>query len=160
MPDDDIKNMSEPEILERILQLGFDGDRDRYDLFCQALRFGLPPGTGVALRGSVVTGKRWEDGAPFDALGPRTSDLDLTLIGQKVKEMFASDAFYIPGIHTKPLGDKDPHIAPQLNELREVLQRIVHRPVNIQATDDFILYIRDVLLGQPYFVVMEVEKAA
>jgi len=33
--------------------------------FCAKLKSGLPEGTGVALRGSVVTNKRWEDGKPL-----------------------------------------------------------------------------------------------
>ena len=49
-----------------------------------------------------------------------TSDLDVTLVGSKVMEMWESGAFYIPGLHTKPLCDKDPNIAPNLNPLREV----------------------------------------
>jgi hypothetical protein len=31
-----------------------------------------------------VTGFRWKDGATFDADGPGTSDLDLTLVGHKI----------------------------------------------------------------------------
>lgn len=152
---DDVKNLSEPELMARILELGFDNDHHRYDLFLQALRLGLPEHTQVALRGSVVTGRRWLDGEPFDADGPRTSDLDVTLIGDEVMKWYRPDAFYIPGLHTKPLGDKDPDIAPKLNPLREVLQRMVQRPVNIQATKDLILYARDVLLGQPYYVILK-----
>ena len=34
--------------------------------------------------GSAVTARRWSDGAPFDADGPGTSDLDLTLVGDAV----------------------------------------------------------------------------
>ncbi len=32
----------------------------------------------------AITGSRWEDGAPFDAAGPGTSDLDLTFVGGEV----------------------------------------------------------------------------
>ena len=45
--------------------------------FCKRLKADLPAGTGVALRGSVVTNKKWEDGRPFDADGEGTSDLIL-----------------------------------------------------------------------------------
>ena len=48
----------------------------------------IPPGTTVVLRGSAVTGIRWKDGAPFDADGPGTSDLDLTLVGSDVLLFF------------------------------------------------------------------------
>ena len=106
------------------------------------------------LRGSVVTNKRHEDGAPFDSQGPSTSDLDVTLVGSKVMEEWSSDAYYIPALHTKPLCDKDPDIAPNLNPLRESLQKLVGRPVNMQATSSLVLYGRDVLFGEPYFVVV------
>ena len=66
------------------------------------------------LRGSVITNKRHEDEAPFDSKGG-TSDLDVTLVGNKVMEAWSSDAYYIPGLHTKPLCDEDPNIAPSLN---------------------------------------------
>ena len=152
--------MTDEEKLARIIRLGFDGDRTRFEKFCQTLREGLPKGTGVALRGSVLTAERWEDGSPFDADGYRTSDLDVTLVGSRVMEHWDKDAFYIPALHTKPLGDKDPLIAPGLNPLRETLQRMVKRPVNMQATNDLILFARDVLMNQPYFTIIEAEQEA
>ncbi len=151
----DPKEMTEAEIRERIVRLGFDGDQRRYDEFCECMRAELPKGTGVALRGSVLTAQRWEDGAPFDADGHGTSDLDVTLIGSRVMDCWDEDAFYIPVLHTKPLGDKDPLIAPTLNPLRERLQQMVGRPVNFQATSNIILYARDVLMDQPYFTIIE-----
>ncbi|HEX8175827.1 MAG TPA: hypothetical protein VF543_11970 [Pyrinomonadaceae bacterium] len=154
----DAKEMSEEEIRRRIISLGFNGDERRFEEFCERLREGLPKGTGVALRGSVVTAERWEDGSPFDADGPGTSDLDVTLIGDRVMEFWDADAFYIPVLHTKPLGDKDPAIAPRLNPLREALQRFVGRPVNMQATSNLILFARDVLMNQPYFTIIEAEE--
>jgi hypothetical protein len=156
----DVKEMDDGEVRERIVRLGFDGDRQRFETFCEKLREGLPAGTGVALRGSVVTNERWEDGEPFDADGKGSSDLDLTLIGSKVMECWNEDSFYIPALHTKPLGDKDPDIAPALNPLRETLQRMVGRPVNIQATSNFILFARDVIFDQPYFTLIEAEAGA
>ena len=150
--------MSDVEILERIVALGFDGDWQLYEGFCEKLKAGLPEGTGVALRGSVVTNERYEDGRPFDAKGERTSDLDVTLIGENARAMWKDDAYYIPALHTKPLGDKDPDIAPALNPLRLELQEMVKRPVNIQATADFIMFVRDVLLGQPYYMIIESEE--
>jgi hypothetical protein len=83
--------------------------------------------------------------------------LDLTLIGDEVIGLFNSDGFYIPLIHTKPLGDKDPGIAPDLEPLRKKLQAMVGRPVNIQATRDFVRYVREVLLGQPHLHLIEIE---
>ncbi|MCA1591156.1 MAG: hypothetical protein LC754_00555 [Acidobacteria bacterium] len=157
---EDEPEMTGEQIRERIVRLGFGGDARRLDEFSEKLRAGLPAGTGVALRGSVVTAKRWEDGAPFDADGPCTSDLDVTLVGKKVMDYWDEEAFYIPALHTKPLGDKDPHIAPGLNPLREALQQMVGRPVNFQATSDLILYARDVLFSQPYFTLIEAGEEA
>jgi len=156
----DVSELDERKILARIIELGFDGDRELYQKFCEKLQAGLPKGTGVALRGSVVTNERHEDSTPFDAKGENTSDLDVTLIGEKARALWKTDAYYIPSLHTKPLGDKDPLIAPALNPLRVELQRMVGRPVNIQATANFILFVRDVLLGQPYYMIIEPEETA
>jgi hypothetical protein len=154
----DVKEMTDAEILERIIQLGFDGDEARFEAFKEKLREGLPEGTGVALRGSVVTNQKFEDGRPFDADGKRTSDLDVTLIGKEAMDCWDKDEFYIPVLHTKPLGDETPHIAPSLNPLREALQHLVKRPVNFQATANIILFGRDVLLNEPYFIIIEAGK--
>ena len=154
----DVKRMSDDELIERVIRLGFNGNSRRYELFCEKLKEGLPDGTGVALRGSIITNERWEDGRPFDANGENTSDLDVTLIGEDVMKCWDDNAFYIPALHTKPLGDKDPDIAPSLNPLREELQLIAGRPVNIQATSNIILFTRDVLFDQPYFVIIEPSK--
>ncbi len=155
-----VKEMTEEEIRARVVRLGFGGDERKLEEFCRALREGLPPGTGVALRGSVVTAERWEDGAPFDAEGPGTSDLDVTLIGTEVMECWTPDAFYIPSLHTKPLGDKDPDCAPALDALRRELQEIARRPVNFQATSNVILFARDVLMNQPYYMLIEAGAGA
>ena len=154
----DFDEMSDAEVLDRIIELGFDGDWELYKRFCDKLKENLPPGTGVALRGSVVTNRRYEDGRPFDAKGEDTSDLDVTLIGEEARAMWKTDEYYIPALHTKPLGDKTPDIAPALNALRVELQEMVGRPVNIQATADFIMFARDYLLGQPYYMIVEPEK--
>jgi hypothetical protein len=148
-------NMSDEEMRDRVIRLAFGGDPNSFKRFCDVLRAELPENTGAVLRGSSITGVRWNDGAPFDSDGPRTSDLDLTLVGSEVISLFKPDAFYIPLIHTKPLGDKDPDIAPDLEPLREKLQAMVGRPVNIQATRDFIRYVREVLLGEPHLRLIE-----
>jgi hypothetical protein len=155
----DAKDMSDEQVEERIVRLAFDGDALRYREFCAKLKAGLPEGTGFALRGSVVTNKRWEDGEPFDADGRGTSDLDVTLVGDKVMEYWNEDAFYIPLLHTKPLCDEDPGIAPALNSLREELQKLARRPVNFQATANLVLYARDVLFDEPYYTVIEARKS-
>lgn len=157
----DAHEMSENEIRSRILTLAFGGDERRFIAFYRKLQQGLPEGTGIVLRGSVITNQRHEDGTPFDSQGRNTSDLDVTLVGSKVMELWNPDAFYLPGLHTKPLGDKDPDIAaPSLNKLRQSLQEFVGRPVNFQATSSLVLYSRDILFGEPYFVVIHPEEGA
>ena len=146
---------SEDEMRDRVIRLAFGGEPARLEEFCDVLRAELPQGTGAVLRGSAVTGVRFADGAPFDADGPGTSDLDLTLLGSEVIGLYILDGFYVPKIHSKPLSDKDPDIAPDLVPLREKLQRMVNRPVNIQATRDFVMYLRGDLIGQPYITLIE-----
>jgi len=150
----DPHEMDESEVRSRIVTLAFGGDERLFIAFYRKLQQGLPEGTGIVLRGSVITNKRHEDGAPFDSLGKGTSDLDVTLVGSEVMKAWNSDAYYLPGLHTKPLCDKDPDIAPTLNPLRESLQKLVGRPVNMQATSSLVLYGRDVLFGEPYYVVV------
>ena len=148
--------MTDEEMRERVIQLAFGGDPQRFQEFCDVLRAGMPKTSGAVLRGSSITGERWNDGAPFDSDGPGTSDLDLTLVGDEVIGLFTADGFYIPMIHSKPLSDKDPDIAPDLVPLRERLQKMVGRPVNIQATRDFVRYVREELLGQPHLHLIEI----
>lgn len=158
--DQDVKQadeMSDEEKRERVICLAFGGDPARFQEFCEILRAELPPNTGAVLRGSSVTGVRYDDGAPFDADGPGTSDLDLTLIGDEAIKLYILDGFFIPWVHSKPLSDKDPDIAPDLIPLRERLQRMVNRPVNIQASRDFVIYVRGDLIGQPYLTLIERE---
>ncbi|HJQ24004.1 MAG TPA: hypothetical protein VKA60_08820 [Blastocatellia bacterium] len=147
--------MSDEAILDRVVRLGFDNNVQRFETFKAMLREGLPQGTGVALRGSVVTNQKFKDGRPFDADGPGTSDLDVTLIGSEAMNCWDNDEYYIPTLHTKPLGDETPQIAPALNPLRQRLQQLVGRPVNFQATANIILFARDVLLDEPYFVIID-----
>jgi hypothetical protein len=150
----DAHEMSEIEVRSRIITLAFGGDEKLYIAFYRKLQQGIPEGTGIVLRGSVVTNTRHENSAPFDSKGQGTSDIDVTLVGKKIMEAWKSDAYYIPGLHTKPLSDKDPDIAPTLNPLRRSLQELVGRPVNMHATSSLVLYARDVLFGEPYFVVV------
>ena len=146
--------MSEPELRSRVITLAFRGDERLFIAFYRKLQQGTPEGTGIVLRGSVVTNKRHEGGAPFDSRGKGSSDLDVTLVGTQVMQAWNTTAYYIPGLHTKPLCDADPSIASSLNPLRESLQKLIGRPVNFQATSSLVLYTRDVLLGEPYYVVI------
>src|SRR5262245_50913084 len=105
---------SESEMKTNVVRLAFGGDERRFQEFLDELGRALPPNVAAVLRGSAVTGERWEDHAPFDADGPGTSDLDLTLVGADVLEWFEDHGFYIAEVHSKPLSDKDPDIAPVL----------------------------------------------
>ena len=149
------EELSEEEKRNRVLSLAFGGKRDRYEAFCQAIAEVVPPETTVVLRGSAVTGRRWKDGAPFDADGPGTSDLDLTLVGSDVLHFFNVTGFFVPGVHSRPMGEDDPDIAPGLLPLRERLMAIVNRPVNIQASREIVLELRGDLLGQPYLTLLK-----
>jgi hypothetical protein len=151
----DAGELTESEKRDHVIRLVFAGSRDQYDEFCREVREAIPPNTGVVLRGSAVTGKRWKDGAPFDADGPGTSDLDLTLVGDEVLSFFKVTGFFVPGVHSRPLSDDDPDIAPDFVPLREKLMAMVGRPVNIQATRDFVMYLRGELIGQPYHTLIE-----
>jgi len=142
------------EMRATLVRLAFGGDESRLQLFCTTLERSLPPDTAGVMRGSSVTGTRWEDGAAFDADGPGTSDLDLTLVGGEVVGWFEPRAFYIPGVHTVPLGDAHPDACPRLVELREELTTMVGRPVNIQATKDWIMFLREHVMGQPYLTLI------
>ena len=153
---EDAFRLSGAEILERVIFLGFKNDPQLYERFRQKLIGWLPPGTGASLRGSVVTNARHEDGTPFDSKGVGTSDLDLTLHGAAAHAMF--NEYYIPALHSKPLCDKDPGIATtELNDFRCELQKMVGRPVNIHATADIVMYVRE-FLGAPYFMIIEPEE--
>ncbi len=146
--------LAESEMRANLLRLVFEGDERRLEQFLARLARDLPADTSAVLRGSSVTGTRWEDGAPFDADGPGTSDMDLTLVGGSILEAYLPEGFYIAGIHSKPLSEKDPDIAPTLLELRRDLMAMVHRPVNIQGTRDWIMFVREYLMGQPYLVLL------
>jgi hypothetical protein len=141
-------HQTDAEKLQNVLRLAFNNDRAAFDRFCETAREGIPEAHAAVLRGSAITGKRYADGAPFDADGPGTSDLDLTYVGSDVLKYYS--AFWIPGIHSKPLSDTDPDIAPKLVPLRERLMQMVNRPVNIQGTRDWLQYFRGDIMDQPY----------
>ena len=144
--------LSEQEKRENVVRLAFGGRAEQLDAFCRAVEDVIPPGTVVVLRGSAVTGCRWKDEAPFDADGPGTSDLDLTLVGSECLSFFKPSGFFLPGVHSRPLSEDDPDIAPGLVQLRGKLMAMVKRPVNIQASRDVVLHVRGDLLGQPYLI--------
>jgi hypothetical protein len=147
--------LTDEEKRANVVRLAFGGREDLLSSFCQAIEEVVPPGTTVVLRGSAVTGQRWSDSAPFDADGPGTSDLDLTLVGDGPLAFFKQTGYFVPGIHTRPLSDDDPDIAPDLVPLRRSLMDLVGRPVNIQASREIVIQLRGDLLGQPYVVLFK-----
>jgi hypothetical protein len=149
------RELTEAEKWANVLRLAFGGDQERLDEFLRVVRQEIPEGTGVVLRGSAVTGKRWNDDAPFDADGPGSSDLDLTLVGDQAIGLFTVTGFFMPGVHSRPLSDDDPDIAPDLIPLRETLMTMTGRPVNIQATRKAAMKFRGDTLGQPYLTLIE-----
>lgn len=149
------RELTEAEKRENVIRLAFDGDPAKFARFVQLIKDAVPPDTGVVLRGSAVTGVRWKDGARFDADGPGTSDLDVTLVGERALDYFKPTGFFVPGVHSRPLSDDDPDIAPGLVPLRQQLMNIVDRPVNIQGSRDVVLYFRGEFIGQPYLTLIE-----
>ena len=147
--------LTDEEKRNNVIRFAFGGDPQRFEEFVDVLRAGIPENTGVVLRGSALTGRRWKDNAPFDADGPGTSDLDLTLVGDEAIGLFTIDGFFVPGVHSRPLSDEDPDIAPSLVSLREDLMALAGRPVNIQASREFVMSFRGDLLGQPYLTLIE-----
>ncbi len=149
------ESLTEEEMRANVIRLVFNGSDERFSQFLRIVREEIPPGTGVVLRGSAITGRRWKDGAPFDADGPGTSDMDLTLVGDAAIGLFTVTGFFVPGVHSRPLSDEDPGIAPDLVPLRETLMALTGRPVNIQATRKAAMAFRGDTLGQPYLTLIE-----
>lgn len=147
--------LTEAQKRDNVIRFAFGGSDERFEEFCRVIREEIPEGTGVILRGSAVTGIRWKDRAPFDADGPGTSDLDLTLVGDKAIGLFKVNGFFVPGVHSRPLSDEDPDIAPDLIPLRETLMAMTGRAVNIQASRDVVVQFRGGLLDQPYMTLVE-----
>ena len=147
--------LTEAEKRQNVIRLAFGGSEERFEEFCRTIREEIPKGTRVILRGSAVTGSRWRDGTPFDADGPGTSDLDLTLVGDEVIGLFKLTGFFVPGMHSRPVSEEDPDIAPGLIPLRETLMVMTGRPVNIQASRELVLQFRGGLLDQPFLMLIE-----
>jgi hypothetical protein len=144
---------SQRTIRQRVTRLVFGGDPARFDEFLRVLAEETPAGVKVILRGSSVTGHKWGSDEPFDADGPGTSDLDVTFVGGDMVTLFRE--FHISGIHSVPLSEAHPFASPALGPLRKRLCAMVNRPVNLQATTSFVQYLRDVVMDQPYLVLVE-----
>ncbi|HTU99756.1 MAG TPA: hypothetical protein VMF13_04405, partial [Luteitalea sp.] len=133
-PSDEQGGLTEAQKRDMFIQLVFGGDLERFETFRQAIIEVVPPGTRAIVRGSSVTGLRWKDEAPFDADGAGTSDVDLTLVGGEVLGAYKVTGFFVPGVHSRPMGEDDPDIAPALMDLRARLTELAGRPVNVQAS--------------------------
>ena len=140
-------------VRDRVVRLAFGGDRRRFDEFVQVLDDATPAGVDVILRGSAVTGHKWMSDEPFDADGPGTSDLDVTFVGGSMVTLFRE--FHIPGIHSAPLSEAHPFASPALGPLRKRLCTMTGRPVNLQATTSLVQFARDVVMNQPYLVLLQ-----
>jgi hypothetical protein len=141
---------------ERVIQLAFGGDHRRFDEFVRTLAGATPPGAQVILRGSAVTGHKWMSDEPFDADGPGTSDLDVTFVGGDMVALFRE--FHIAGIHSAPLSEAHPFASPALGALRKELCAMTARPVNLQATTSLVQFVRDIVMNQPYLVLVKIPK--
>jgi hypothetical protein len=160
MPDDKAE-ITDPEIQrqirERVTELAFSGDRQRFDEFVRVLADATPDGVDVILRGSAVTGHKWGSDEPFDHDGPGTSDLDVTFVGGDMVMLFRE--FHIPGIHSVPLSEAHPFASPTLAPLRKRLCEMTQRPVNLHATTSLVQSLREVSMDQPYLVLLKKPKA-
>jgi hypothetical protein len=150
LTDDD--ETSQDAIRARVIRLAFDGDERRFQKFLHILGEATPSGVEVILRGSAVTGLKWRSEEPFDADGPGTSDLDVTFVGGDMITLFRE--FHIPEIHSVPLSEAHPFASPPLGGLRKELCALAGRAVNLQATTSFVQFVRDVVMDQPYLVLL------
>jgi hypothetical protein len=144
---------SQDAIRERVTRLAFDGDPRRFDEFVRVIEEATPAGVEVILRGSAVTGHKWRSDEPFDADGPGTSDLDVTFVGGDMITLFRE--FHIPAIHSVPLSEAHPFASPALGSLRKRLCVLTRRSVNLQATTSLVQFVRDVVMDQPYLVLLK-----
>jgi len=137
-------------LLEAAIGRGFNGDGHLFMRFMAQLQAALPTDARLVLRGSTLTGFRYEGGHPHDADGPGTSDIDITAISEEALARWHPDGFYLPGILSIPLSDEHPEYAPWLDPSRRRAQEMVGRPVTVQAMAGWFLELRTALLETPY----------
>ena len=146
------------ELRDNVVRLAFGGDENKYNEFLNVLSEATPDGVQVILRGSAVTGHKWGSDEPFDHDGPGTSDMDVTFVGGDMVMLFRD--FHIPGIHSAPLSEAHPFASPALGPLRERLCKMTGRPVNLQATTSLVQFVRDIVMDQPYVVLLDKREDA
>src|SRR5204862_7526144 len=128
----------------------------RYGGCVRLLGRSRPEGVEVILRGSAVTGHKWKTNEPFDADGPGTSDMDVTLVGGDMVTLFRD--FHIPGIHSAPLSEAHPFASPPLGPLRKRLSEMGGRSVNLQASASVVQFLREATMDQPLLVLLKKPK--
>jgi hypothetical protein len=153
----DSDSEAQQTIRERVTRLAFDDDPRRFADFVRVLAESTPAGVEVILRGRAVTGHKWMSDDPFDADGPGTSDLDVTFVGGDMVTLFRE--FHIPAVHSAPLSDAHPFASPALAPLRRRLCALAGRPVNLQATTSLVQFLRDVVMEQPYLVLLKMPES-
>ena len=79
--------------------------------------------------------------------------IDVTFVGGDMVTLFRD--FHIPGIHSAPLSEAHPFASPALGPLRKRLCAMCGRPVNLQATTSLVQFLRDVVMDQPYLVLLK-----
>jgi hypothetical protein len=141
---------SSSDLLADAVDRVFDGDLAALGRFVACLQTALPAGTRLLMRGSSVVGRSYLTGEPFDAAGPRTSDLDLVVTGSEAMALWSPSAFYVPGINSQPLCDDARWVAPDLDPARTRAQEVARRPVAIQAMAGWFLELRALVQGQPH----------
>jgi hypothetical protein len=151
-----VDEASQQIIRERVTKLAFGGDAKRFDEFVNTISEATPDGVDVILRGSAVTGHKWGSKEPFDGEGPGTSDLDVTFVGGDMVALFSE--FHIPGVHSVPLSEQHPFASTALLPLRKKLCAMTKRPVNLQATTSLVQNVRDVVMDQPYLILLKKPK--
>jgi hypothetical protein len=137
-------------LIDDVVERVFDGQQARLAGVVAEIQKAVPPGTRIALRGSAVTGEAYRTGLPFDARGPRTSDLDVVLVGEDAMAEWEPEGFYFPGVNTIPLSDHARWAAPRLEPARAAVQELAGRPVTFQAMAGWFLELRSTLQGTPH----------
>ena len=82
----------------------------------------------------------------------------MTFVGGSMITLFRE--FHIPEIHSVPLSEAHPFASPPLGALRKQLCALAHRAVNLQATTSFVQFVRDVVMDQPYLVLLKKPEEA
>jgi len=102
------------------------------------------PGAVIRIRGSSVTGVRYDDGKPFDFDAPeKKSDYDLAISDPHLfEEAQRLGANLATGTRTWPLDETEPLIGLGLEEVRQQMSITAKRPVSFMIYKDEMAIIR------------------